>query len=146
MGSSVPPSMAVDEVTLPPLYAINQPTTSAVPPPLPPSTTAAVGGSTSSPQQQAEAAPVGPPAILPISVDHSMAAPQNPGALSPVGSTTSSILGAVNSPHEMDTINFEYTRHVLLKFLLSRDNEVSVQVSCSSSVEPIRASMQVYHH
>ncbi|KAM3171856.1 hypothetical protein ACTXT7_015759 [Hymenolepis weldensis] len=100
------PSMTVDELTLPPLYAISQQTTSAAPPP-------------PSPQE-----PLSPPAILPLSDEQTMlmSAPRNPSVLSPTASMASSVVTA-NSQHEIDAINFEYTRHVLLKFLLSHDTE-----------------------
>ncbi len=54
------------------------------------------------------------PAVLPVETTHHFDnfSQQTPG-------------GAVNSQADMDLVNFDYLRHVILKFLLSRDSEVS---------------------
>ncbi|VUZ39531.1 unnamed protein product [Hymenolepis diminuta] len=116
-GISGGPSLTVDELTLPPLYAISQQTTSAAPPP-------------PSPQE-----PSSPPAILPLSTEQtmSMSAPRNLSVLSPTASTASLVVTA-NSQHETDVINFEYMRHVLLKFLLSHDTEALQLVRAVATV------------
>lgn len=89
------PSMAVDEVTLPPLFAASR-----------------------------QAPPASPPAILPAmetaqSLD-SHCAPTLMSTASPAAAPTT------NSQYDTDPINFEYMRHVLLKFFLSHDSEVSL--------------------
>ncbi|KAL5966417.1 Golgin subfamily A member 1 [Taenia solium] len=86
------PSMAVDEVTLPPLFAASR-----------------------------QVPPTSPPAILPaVETTRSLDLHCAPTLMSTASPAAAS---ATNSQYDTDPINFEYMRHVLLKFFLSHDSE-----------------------
>ncbi|VDM32148.1 unnamed protein product [Hydatigera taeniaeformis] len=86
------PSLAVDEVTLPPLFASTH-----------------------------QAPSTSPPAILPaMETPQSLDSHCAPTVLSAAPPATASL---TNSQYDADPINFEYMRHVLLKFFLSHDAE-----------------------
>ncbi|VDK36661.1 unnamed protein product [Taenia asiatica] len=86
------PSMAVDEVTLPPLFAASR-----------------------------QVPPTSPPAILPaVETTRSLDLHYAPTIMSTASLAAAS---ATKSQYDTDPINFEYMRHVLLKFFLSHDSE-----------------------
>lgn len=93
--------MSTDDVTFSPLFATSRQTSNVDLPPQQP--------------------PISPPAILPVAAETTMQVRMP---------LVSSSLSRVDfHHHDSDTVNFEYMKHVILKFLLSRDSEASLNLS-----------------